>query len=99
MTRLITASLCAIATLCAGCAAGTAGPIGAAATPAFDARFGESVRQAQARQTINPDAGRQSDPVVGIDGRAGATAIDRYQDSFKAPSRSFDVLNIGAGDK
>ncbi|MCD6680250.1 MAG: hypothetical protein LT102_06255 [Burkholderiaceae bacterium] len=67
------------------------------ATPNYDARFGESVRQAQAMQTLNPDAGKNTDPVTGIDGESGKNAIDRYQESFKAPPRSFEIFDIGGG--
>ena len=69
----------------------------AAATPAFDSQFGESVRQAAALQTLNPAAGRDGDPVAGIDGRAGRSAIERYQESFRTPPPTFEVFNIGGG--
>lgn len=65
------------------------------ATPSYDAKFGEAVRQAQALQTLNPEAGKNTDPVTGIDGRSGAAAIDRYQESFRSPPKSFDALGIG----
>jgi hypothetical protein len=82
------------ASLSAGCASdGTAALPGA--TPRYDAAFGESVRQARALQTLNPEAGQHGDPVLGIDGRAGASAVERYQESFKTPPRTFEVLNIG----
>jgi len=79
--------LVAGATGLAGCAGG--------ATPVYDARFGEAVRQAQALQTLNPEAGLAGDPVTGIDGQAGAAAIDRYQESFRTPPRTFEVFGIG----
>lgn len=65
------------------------------ATPAYDAKFGEAVRQAVALQTLNPEAGRNADPVTGIDGQAGKAAIDRYQQSFRAPPQTFEVFDIG----
>lgn len=67
----------------------------APATPLYDAKFGEAVRQAQALQTLYPEASRNSDPVTGIDGSAGKAAIDRYQESFRRPARTFDVFEIG----
>ncbi|MCM5572084.1 hypothetical protein M6I34_16325 [Burkholderiaceae bacterium FT117] len=67
------------------------------ATPSYDAKFGESVRQAQALQTLNPDAGKNADPVTGIDGEAGKAAIDRYQESFRTPPKTIEVFNIGGG--
>lgn len=65
------------------------------ATPSYDAKFGESVRQAQALQTLNPEAGKNTDPVTGIDGESGKAAIDRYQQSFRAPPGTFDPTSIG----
>lgn len=67
------------------------------ATPNYDTKFGEAVRQATALQTLNPDAGRNTDPVTGIDGESGKAAVDRYQESFKAPPRTFEVFDIGGG--
>ncbi|MDT3679999.1 MAG: hypothetical protein ROZ64_14315 [Burkholderiaceae bacterium] len=67
------------------------------ATPNYDARFGEAVRQAKAMQTLNPEAGKNADPVTGIDGESGKNAIDRYQESFKAPPQTFEIFDIGGG--
>lgn len=78
-----------LAVLLAGCAI--------PATPSYDAKFGEAVRQAQAMQTLNPDAGKNTDPVTGIDGESGKAAIDRYQESFRAPPQTFGVFDIGGG--
>lgn len=69
----------------------------ASTTPVLDANFGNAVRQARAAQTLNPNASANRDPVLGIDGQAGAAAQDRYQDSFKAPPKTFEVINIGGG--
>lgn len=57
--------------------------------------FGESVRQARALQLVDPAASRNNDPVSGIDGRSARAAIDLYQESFRTPPRSFEVLGIG----
>lgn len=64
-------------------------------TPQLDAVFGQAVREARAAQTINPKASENTDPVLGIDGKAGAAAQQRYQESFKAPPRTFEIINIG----
>jgi hypothetical protein len=88
-------ALAGAAALAPGCA--QLGPaMGGSTTPVHDARFGESVRQARALQTIDPEAGRSGNPVVGIDGRAGAAAIDRYHESFRTPPGAFDA-RIGTG--
>jgi hypothetical protein len=64
-------------------------------TPNYDARFGDAVRDARLRMTLNPNAGTNPDAVVGMDGRASREAIVRYQDSFKAPPPVVNVINIG----
>ncbi|WP_249931149.1 hypothetical protein [Ramlibacter sp. 2FC] len=67
----------------------------ASTTPVADSHFGEAVRAARAAQTLNPQASANRDPVKGIDGQAGSAAMERYQDSFKSPPKTFEILNIG----
>lgn len=66
-------------------------------TPRLDAKFGEAVRQARARQTIDPEASKNTDPVSGIDGVAAQNSIEEYQKSFQEPPQTFNVLGIGGG--
>lgn len=73
--------------LLAGCAASP--------TPNYDLRFGEAVRQARLRMTLDPNAGSNPDPVTGVDGIAAHEALVRYQDSFKSPPPVVNVINIG----
>ena len=54
--------------------------------PVWEKTFGQSVRSAVALQTLHPDAVRNADPVVGIDGRAAIATQKRYEASFKAPA-------------
>ena len=68
----------------------------ASTTPVLDANFGNAVRQARSAQTLNPDASANRDPVLGIDGQAAAAAQDRYQESFKAPPKTFEIINATA---
>jgi hypothetical protein len=68
---------------------------GCAATPRYDARFGDAVREARRAMTINPDAPPNPDPAAGIDGQAADAAITRYQDSFRKPPPVVNVINIG----
>jgi hypothetical protein len=72
---------------------------GCAASPApnYDAKFGDAVRQARQLMTLNPDAGKGPGPAVGVDGKAAAAAMGRYQESFKAPPPVVNVINIGGG--
>lgn len=64
-------------------------------TPHYDARFGDAVRDARKKMTLNPDAGRSADPVTGMDGRAARESMQRYQDSYKKPPPVVNVINIG----
>ena len=66
-----------------------------ATTPRLDARFGEAVNIAKAQQTLNPDASRNRNPVVGIDGKAAAETMIRYRESFKSPPPPANVFAIG----
>lgn len=68
---------------------------GCSSSPAYDARFGDAVRQARLAQTINPQAGSNPDQVAGIDTQAALEAQKRYHDSFKEPPPVTNVINIG----
>jgi hypothetical protein len=48
-------------------------------TPKWDARFGFDTRLMLAQQVLNPAAGRNTDPVSGMDGRSARNAYERYQ--------------------
>lgn len=63
-------------------------------TPQWDAQFGQSVRQTQQQQIIDPTAGGDA-PVNGIDGASGREAIVRYRSSFKEPAPASSSFTIG----
>jgi hypothetical protein len=66
--------------------------------PNLDSAFGDSVRLAQARQTLNPDASRNTGVVRRIEGVASKNALDRYNDSFKnPPPTNIFTINVGGG--
>ena len=65
---------------------------GCATTPHLDSRFGHAVNAAKAQQMINPDASRNSDPVMGLDGTPAKDSIDRYQNTFKEPPPTFEIF-------
>ena len=67
----------------------------ATVTPNYDTTFGDTVRQAKLKMTINPGAGRIPDEVAGMDGIATRNTIILYQDTFKAPPPVVNVINIG----
>ena len=87
-----TISSLALCALLAGCGGMTS------ATPDYDLKFGNAVREARQRMTLNPGAGT-GDPVAGMDGRAAQEAQERYQDSFKAPPPVVNVINIGGAGR
>ncbi len=68
---------------------------GCSTTPNYDAKFGDAVREARLKMTINPDAGNNPDQVTGMDGRAAREAVILYQGTFKAPPPVVNVINIG----
>jgi hypothetical protein len=67
----------------------------ASVTPNYDAKFGDAVRIARKTQTLNPTAPSQADPALGLDAQAAVHALGRYEESFKTPPRTFEVINIG----
>jgi hypothetical protein len=67
----------------------------ASVSPNYDAKFGDAVRAAQSAQTLHPGAGANPDTALGLDGGSAGNALGRYQDSFKAPPKTFEVIDIG----
>ena len=63
-------------------------------TPNYDTRFGDAVREAKLRMTIDPDA-QHVDPVAGMDGRAARATAVLYQKTFTTPPPVVNVINIG----
>jgi hypothetical protein len=64
----------------------------APSTQALDAKFGESVRTIRDSQIIGATPALRQDPVAGLDAAAAVYGQERYQDSFKAPAKTFDPL-------
>jgi hypothetical protein len=85
-----TATLSGLAVSLAGCVA---------ASPTFDATFGQSVTELRAQQTRNPDATMANNgrPVDGIEGRAARESINRYYQSFAEPPLPSNAFTIGIG--
>lgn len=61
-------------------------------TPELDKKFGQAVRSTMEAQTLNPKGTMTKDPVTTIDAAAAAAAQQGYQDSFRTPPKSFEVL-------
>jgi len=67
----------------------------ASVTPNYDVKFGDAVRAARQAQTLNPAIAVSEDPVLGLDARAAVNAQQRYQDSFRSPPQTFEVISSG----
>jgi len=70
---------------------------GCGATPRFDKQFGAAVRANVAAQTLDPAAGANRNPAVGMDGHTAVNVHGRYQDSFKAAEPPVQPLIINNG--
>ena len=66
-------------------------------SPHFDREVELAIRTAKARQIINPDGARNTDPVAGIGGTPADSTIDEYHKSFVAPPPTFTVINVTGG--
>lgn len=66
-------------------------------TPNYDEKFGEAVRAAQLKQTINSEAGKMPQDMAGIDGKAAQETMLLYKGTFQAPPPVVNVINIGGG--
>ncbi len=75
------------ALLLGGCATST--------TPAYDARFGEAVRQSAQGMRLNPAPAPLTGDAAASDGKAVREATERYHDSFRKPPAPVNVINIG----
>lgn len=67
----------------------------ASTSPNYEARFGDAVRSTRQAQVINPQAGENAQPVLGLDGPASREAVQRYHNSFKTPPPVVNVINVG----
>jgi hypothetical protein len=63
-------------------------------TPQYDLRFGEAVTQAKQLMIVNPNPAPVQ-AAMGMDGKAAAEAVGRYQDSFKSPPPVVNIINLG----
>lgn len=87
-TRLISVPCTVLLLALAGCAT---------RTPNLDSQFGQSVRQLNAQQTINPQAALNTNPVMGLNGQAAASGYANYQKSYAKPEPQSSSFTIGIG--
>lgn len=58
-----------------------------------DENWGRSFETAKFNQTLNPDAGKNLEPVMGLDGTASNNNVESYQNSFKGHKKE-PTVNI-----
>lgn len=85
------------AVVCVFCIAFTIFIISACAGPTrVEKNYGKSVKQALLNQILDPEAGKNLEPVTGMDGRASQTTIEKYRRTFE-PSREVPEFLIQTG--
>ena len=84
-----TSAIAFLLTFLTGCASSV--------TPHYDAQFGNAVREAKLKMVINPDAGKNPDQVLGMDGKSSRETIIFYQNTYREPPAPVNVINIGGG--
>ncbi len=61
--------------------------------------YGTSARLAVVNQTLNPEAGKNLEPVTGLDGKTAEGIMKKYREGFEkeapAPTYSFTIGDIG----
>jgi hypothetical protein len=72
---------------------------GCAGTSMLDKNWGKSLESARSDQILNPEAGQNLDPVVGLDGQAAEITLGTYREGFEAQAaeRAYN-LNLGSID-
>jgi hypothetical protein len=49
----------------------------------LEMNWGKSIESAKNNQILNPDAGKNIDPVVGLDGEIAGHGVNKYKKSFE----------------
>jgi hypothetical protein len=63
----------------------------------LDMNFGKSFESAKNNQILNPEAGKNLEPVVGLDGQAAESNVNKYKKSFEkeVPVKTTTTFSIG----
>ena len=65
----------------------------------LERNWGRSYESAKYNQMLNPEAGKNPDPVIGMDGQAAEGTTEKYRKGFKEESSSKTYnLNLGSID-
>ncbi len=59
--------------------------VGCAGPSRLEMDFGTSVNLAKSNQILNPEAGKNIEPVSGFDGEAAQANIEKYRKDFEKP--------------
>lgn len=74
--------------------------VGCAGPSRLEMDFGNSVSLAKSNQILNPEAGKNIEPVSGLDGEAARATIEKYRKDFEKPPAPMPyTLNIGTAGK
>ena len=69
----------------------------------LDRNWGTSFETAKQGQILNPEAGKNLDPVVGLDGQAAAVSMQSYRKGFEIEKQQIHKvewkIKIGTGTK
>jgi hypothetical protein len=63
-------------------------------TSAVDQDFGNSVRNNYAQTVVNPGAGRDNSPTVGLEPGAAANTLSQYEKGFKGEEKKGTEMKI-----
>ena len=73
------------------------GLVGCATPSRLEMDHGTSAKLAIVNQTLNPEAGKNLEPVTGMDGKTAEGLMERHQKSFEKPSPpAAYTLSIGS---
>ena len=57
--------------------------------------YGTSYKLAKFNQTLDPDAGKDLEPVEGIDGQTAQKIMEKYHRGFENPAQVMPALTLG----
>ena len=60
--------------------------------------YGTSHKLAKFNQTLDPDTGKNLEPVEGIDGQTAQKIMEKYHMGFENPSQSMPTLTLGISE-
>ena len=71
--------------------------VGCAGPTRLEMDYGTSAKLSKFNQIANPDAEKNLEPVVGMDGVAAKAAMDKYQKDFEKPKPAANIYTIQTG--